>query len=41
MNDPQQELFTEIRQQLVRRMRRDGHIGKNIMELLVKDYRED
>ena len=31
----------EIRQQLVRRMRRDGHIGKNIMELLVKDYRED
>ena len=28
------------REELIRRMRRDGHIGRNIMELLVQDYRE-
>lgn len=30
----------EIRRELIKRMRRDGHIGKHIMELLVQDYRE-
>ncbi len=31
----------EIRQELIRRMRRNGHIGRDIMELLRKDYREE